>query len=198
MLYAIVTFEEFCEIVRYWHPRAKLNPSDVRDVLLRQQERHPDETYYCVRGNYLCDYSFESPGIDIDEWAHSLFSQRKDKTRWVLKTEEEFLSYTDHDDLILTPEQKDLSRFLRSHGLPSASKGNRFLREIAYHHFYGEPMHESIEVLTSDLKIDKPEDAMEFCQLFGTFLNTMRLPVNYGWTPQELAFGIATTRCERK
>ena len=195
VLYAIVTFEEFCEIVRYWHARAKLNPSDVRDFLLRQQERHPDEIYYCVRGNYLCNYAFESPGIDIENWAHSLFSQREDKTRWVPKTEEEFLSYRDYDDLILTPEQKKLSRFLRSHGLPSASKGNRFLRQIAYRHFYGEPMKESIEVLTSYLKIDTPEDAMEFSQLFSTFLNTMRLPVNYGWTPQELKLGISTKEC---
>ena len=189
VLYAIVTFEEFCEIVRYWQARAKLNPSDVRDFLLRQQERHPDEIYYCVRGNYLCNYAFESPGIDIENWAHSLFSQREDKTRWVPKTEEEFLSYIDYDDLILTPEQKKLSRFLRAHGLPSASKGNRFLRQIAYRNFYGEPMKESIEVLTSYLKIDKFEDAMEFSQLFSTFLNTMRLPVNYGWTPSRIKAG---------
>ena len=195
VLYGIVTIEEFCEIVRYWHPRAKLNPSDVRDLLLRQQERHPDETYYCVRGNYLCDYSFDSGEIDIEDWAHSLFSQREDKTRWVPKTEKEFLSYVHYDDLILTPERKMLSQFLRTHGISNAARVNRFLRQIAYRHFYGEPMKDSIEVLTSCLKIDTPEDAMKFSQLFSTFLNTMRLPVNYGWTPQELKLGITTKEC---
>ncbi len=85
VLYAIVTFEEFCEIVRYWHPRAKLNPSDVRDFLLRQQERHPNELGYCVRGNYLCNYAFEPPGIDIERWLILFFRSVKIRHERVLR-----------------------------------------------------------------------------------------------------------------
>ena len=188
VLYEVVSIDEFCNIVHHWHPDLPLDVKEVKKSLSQFTDENKN-ALFCVKEDYVCHYMLGMTEEGIRSLLADFFARRRGRIRWMPETEDEFLAYNADEVHIESPAGKALESFLSTHGLEDEDFRLEMLLPIMYDHQYGVSIEESLSNLTEniDFKImEDSDDTNRFRELMRDFLDTMRLSVNYGWTPREL------------